>query len=137
VAASTCEAEYMSSAFAVKEALWVRKVLQELLPSACQQPMLIFGDNQGALALLKHPNAHQRTKHIDFAFHFARDRIERGEVVLDYCQTDRMVADCLTKAVPFRKFEANKKAMGLVKKFFEISKCGGVLKFLEYYVACR
>jgi hypothetical protein len=47
---------------------------------------------------------------------FARDRIERGEVVFDYCQTDRMVADRLTKAVPFPKFEANKKAVGLVKK---------------------
>jgi hypothetical protein len=48
-------------------------------------------------------------------FIFARDRLERGEVVLDYCQTDRMVAECLTKAVPFPKFEANKKAMSLVK----------------------
>jgi transposase InsO family protein len=118
VAASTCEAEYISSAFAVKEALWVRKVLQELLPGGYQKPMLIFGDNQGALALLKHPNAHQRTKHIDVAFHFARDRIERGEVAFDYCQTDRMVADCLTKAVPFPKFEANKKAMGLEIKMY-------------------
>jgi hypothetical protein len=31
--------------------------------------LIIFGDNQGAFALLKHPNAHQRTKHIDEAFH--------------------------------------------------------------------
>jgi hypothetical protein len=45
--------------------------------------MLIFGDNQGALALWKHANAHQRTKHIVVAFHLDRDRIERGEVVFD------------------------------------------------------
>jgi hypothetical protein len=81
VAASTCEPECMSSAFVVKESLCVRKVLQELLPSACQKTMLIFGDYQGALALLKHPNAHQRTKHIYVACHFAHDRLERGEVV--------------------------------------------------------
>jgi hypothetical protein len=67
--------------------------------------MLIFGDNQVALALLKHPNAHQRTKHIDVVFHFARDRIERRELIFEYCQTDRMVADCLTKAVPYPKYE--------------------------------
>jgi hypothetical protein len=96
--------------------LWVRTVLQELRPGICRGPLLIFGDNQGALALLKHPNAHQRTKHIDVAFHFGQGRIGRREVVFEYCQPDRMVADCLTKAVPYPKYEENKAAMGLVEK---------------------
>jgi hypothetical protein len=80
--------------------------------------MLIFGDNEGALALLKHPNAHQRTKHIDVAFYVAQDRIERRDVVFEYCPTDRMVADGLTKAVPYPKYEKNMAARGLVEKSF-------------------
>jgi hypothetical protein len=71
--------------------------LQEFESSDYQAPLLIYGDNQGALALLKHPNAHQRTKHIDVAFHFARDRVEHGEIVFLYCQTNSMVAECLAK----------------------------------------
>jgi hypothetical protein len=38
VAASTCEAEYIASAFAVKECLWVQKVLQELRPGVFREP---------------------------------------------------------------------------------------------------
>jgi hypothetical protein len=75
VAASTCGKEYIASAFAAKECFWVRTVLQELRPGVCRKPLLSFGDNEGALALLKHPNTHQRTKHIDVTFHFARDKI--------------------------------------------------------------
>jgi hypothetical protein len=122
VAASTFEAEYSSSAYAVKEGLCVGEALQEFESSDYQAPLLIYYDNQRALELLKHPNAYQRTKHIDVAFHFARDRIVRGEVSFEYCQTDRMVAECLTKAVPVMKFKENKTAMGLVKKSSELFK---------------
>jgi hypothetical protein len=103
VAASTCEAEYIACTFTVKEFFWVWKILQELRPGVCRQPLLMFGDNQGALTLQKHPNALQRTKHIDAGFQFARDRVSGGcfRVLSD----NRMVADWLTKAVPCSKYE--------------------------------
>jgi hypothetical protein len=87
---------------------------------------LIFGDNQGALALLKHAKAHQRTKQIDIAFHIAQDRIERRKIAFDYCQTDKMVADCLMKAVLYPEFEKINSAMGIVKRSFLLSKGGRV-----------
>ena len=97
VAVSTAEAEYMAAAASIKEALWLKKLLPELgIPAACVH---IRMDNQGALKILQHPNATQRSKHIDIQHHFAKERVMRGDVSVEYISTNVMVADSLTKAM--------------------------------------
>jgi hypothetical protein len=81
-----------------------------------EKPVKIFMDNQGALKLVKHPHAHQRTKHIDIAFRFIQDRVERGEIVCEYIETANTVADCPTKAVPVSKLDQNSAEMGLSRR---------------------
>jgi hypothetical protein len=73
----------------------------------------VVGDNQSALKLLKNPISTLRTKHIDITYHFARERVMRGDIDLDYCKTDDMVADVMTKALPSVKHAACCKAMGV------------------------
>lgn len=111
VAASTTEAEYMAAAHAVKEALWLRKLLPVF--GLDVTPVEVLCDNQGAIKLLKHAIASLRSKHIDVIHHFARERVARGEVVFHYCSTAEMVADCMTKAVPACKFVKCKEGMGV------------------------
>jgi hypothetical protein len=111
VAASTTEAEYMAAAFAVKEALWLRKLMKDLGQEV--PTMKIYGDNQSALKLLKNPIASSRSKHIDVIYHFARERVERNEVCFSYINTEEMVADILTKSLPENKFEKCRDRMGL------------------------
>jgi hypothetical protein len=112
VALSTAEAEYQSAASAVKEALWLRKLLSDF-GFDCAQPTLIRCDNQAALKLLVNPIVSQRSKHIDVLHHFARERVARGEVRFEYCRTECMVADCLTKAVSEHTFQSCAAGMGL------------------------
>ena len=102
VAVSTVEAEYMGAASAVKEALWLRKLARDIGLEVGQ--VVIKGDNQGALKLLKHSMSTQRSKHIDVMHHFARERVLRGDVKFEYCGTENMAADFLTKAVNLSKF---------------------------------
>jgi transposase InsO family protein len=111
VAVSTTEAEYMAAAFAVKEALWLRKLLSDFdrKPGVLE----IFCDNQAAIKILKHPISSNRSKHIDVIYHFARERVARGEVAFTYIETEHMVADSLTKAVPLHKFKVCLAGMGL------------------------
>ena len=113
VAQSTTEAEYMASAAATKEALWHRKLRRDMQLRA-DAPTQLWGDNQGALALVKDPVLHARTKHIDVHHHAVRERVARKEVVFDYCPTSDMVADALTKGLPRPAFEKCRDAMGLV-----------------------
>ena len=112
VIASTTEAEYVASAAAVKEALWLNKLRLDL--QLCTEPPLINADNQSALKLLRNPIASQRSKHIDVAYKFARERAMRGEVTFKYISTHDMVADCLTQALPKEKHEKCCGGMGLV-----------------------
>jgi hypothetical protein len=62
---SSCESEYMGQTLETKEAIWLRRLLNELLDTEEPVATVIFGDNQGAIALSKNPQHHARTKHID------------------------------------------------------------------------
>jgi hypothetical protein len=111
VATSTVEAEYMAAAAAIKEALWMRKLLADL--SKPVGSVEVMGDNMGMLSALRNPVQSVRTKHIDVAHHFARERVARKEVTLTYVPTERMVADALTKALSPQKFEFCRMGMGM------------------------
>jgi hypothetical protein len=111
VAASTTEAEYMAAASATKEALWLRQLLTDLCYPC--STVTIHDDNQSTIKLLKNPISSQRSKHIDVAHHFARERITRGEIDFVYLPTGEMLADALTKPVPRPKLEFCRKGMGV------------------------
>jgi len=100
IALSTIEAEYMASTQATKEAIWMTKLMKELGYMKEKKAMVIRCDKQGAISLTKNPTQHARTKHIDVQHHFVREQVENGEVTFEYCSTEEMVADVLTKALP-------------------------------------
>ena len=64
----------------------------------CQySPPRVYEDNQGTIALAKNPVSRQRCKHVDIKYHFIRSAVNNGTVMLEYCPTNEMVADILTK----------------------------------------
>lgn len=96
VALSTCEAEYMALAATIQECLYLKQLLEHLDDYQYGVPM-IYEDNQGTIALAKNPVSRQRCKHIDIKYHFVRSTVNNGKVFLEYCPTDQMVADLMTK----------------------------------------
>jgi len=104
VATSTAEAEYIAAAAMVKEAMWLSKLMKDL-QQWDGQPLQLLTDNQAALALLTGSNSNsQRAKHIDIVYHYARERVERGDVAFAYCPSSEMAADALTKPVTLQVF---------------------------------
>ena len=112
VAVSTTEAEYMAAASAAKEALYLRKVLNDVGFGA--QCITIHCDNQGAVNLTKNALTVSRTKHVDIAHHFVRNRVCRGELKFQYISTNEQLADFLTKALGPSKLQAALKTLGLL-----------------------
>jgi hypothetical protein len=96
VALSSAEAEYMAVCAAVQEAIYLRRLLEDL-GYRQQDPTVIYEDNQGCIALSENPILHKRTKHIDIRYHFTREKVETGEVKLVYVPTEDQLADLLTK----------------------------------------
>ena len=60
----------------------------------------LFLDSQNAISLAKNPIVRGRSKHIDVHFHFVRDYIADGRILLEYCPTKDNIADLLTKPLP-------------------------------------
>jgi hypothetical protein len=60
-------------------------------------PTMMLEDNSGCMALATNPMTTGNTKHIDIRYHFIRDLVKSGEVLIEYCPTRDMVADALTK----------------------------------------
>jgi hypothetical protein len=79
-------------------------------------PMRILSDSQCAISLANNPIVSQRSKHIDVVHHFVRDRVQEGQIILEYCNTQAMVADSLTKAVGTDKFVFCRAEVGLVEE---------------------
>ena len=114
VSTSTTEAEYYAYAYAGKEAVWLRALLAQLgFIEYLQGPTLVYGDNQGAIALVKNPEFHARTKHIDVSAHYIRELVEDRMVKLEYIETERMLADVLTKLLKRVKHQRNVRQLGL------------------------
>ena len=113
-ALSSTEAEYMASTHATKEAIWLRSLLKDF---GFEQvgATIINTDSQGSLALAKNPTHHSRTKHIDIQHHFVREQIELQTIELQYCPTEEMTADVLTKPLARIKHSKCTYALGLDK----------------------
>jgi hypothetical protein len=103
VALSTCEAEYVAAATAACQVVWLRRLLSELTGVEARPPALKV-DNKPAIALAKNPVLHDRSKHIDIKFHFLRDCVDGGHLVIEFVETGRQLADILTKSLGRLRF---------------------------------
>ena len=96
VALSTAEAEYMALSSAAQEAIWMMRLIEEL-EGCLINCMTIMEDNQACISITQNPQHHGRAKHIAIRFHFVRDLVAKGVLKLQYCQSENMIADYLTK----------------------------------------
>ena len=104
VALSSCEAEFMAATAAACQGIWLRNLLGQITDGELR-PVTIYVDNKSAIDLAKNPVFHGRSKHIDIRYHFIRECVERGEIVIKHVRTDMQRADVLTKAMTTVKFE--------------------------------
>ena len=110
VATSSTQAEYQALSSATKEAIWLRNLLEEL-GFRQQEPTTIQQDNKLTITLVNNLTNHKQTKHIDIVHHFVCECIEEKKITLEYCPTEDIIADAMTKPLTRAKFEHCKKNM--------------------------
>lgn len=109
VALSSCEAEFMTAAM---QALWLRNLYSKLTATKLVVVPL-YVDNNSAIALMRNPVFHGCTKHIDIKYHFIRQCVERGQIVIRRIGTNEQRADSLTKALPVGKLAVMRHLLGV------------------------
>lgn len=96
VALSTTEAEYMALSRAARQAIWMYSAMSEVgYPQT--KPARLIGDNSGSISLTKNAKHNARAKHIDIRHHFIRERVEMGDIAVEYVPSSENLADILTK----------------------------------------
>lgn len=70
-----------------------------------QEAVKFHCDSQSSIVLAKNSVHHERTKHVDTKFHFIRDVVASGEIVLIKIHNSLNPADFLTIIVLGKKFQ--------------------------------
>nr|GFA69079.1 zinc finger, CCHC-type [Tanacetum cinerariifolium] len=94
---------FIAATAAATQALWLKRLLSKLTHSQ-EENVTIQVDNKSAIALMKNPVFHGRSKHIDTKYHFIRECVEREDIQVDFVSGEYQKADILTKALPKIKF---------------------------------
>jgi hypothetical protein len=112
---STHEAECVGLAIASYEISYLRKLLADIstTPIHTIDPTLLYGDNMGAIDTATNSDNTKRSRHIDIRYHITREALANGTLRLQYCRSNDMVADILTKPLPIVMHEKHRTFLGL------------------------
>jgi hypothetical protein len=77
------------------------------------------------LKLMQGDNYHARMKHINIHYHFIQDVVNKGYIKLQYCPTDDMMVDILTKALPHWKVNQHVLGLRLHRPYGGVLESGG------------
>ena len=112
ISLSTTEAEYYVLGITCQEAAWIRHIYQEIF-KPLNNPVLIYLDNAGAVALSENPVFHNWSKHIDICWHYIRDLIRSKIIRSSHIPRINNGADFLTKALSCTEHEHCAKFIGM------------------------
>ncbi|CAI7810723.1 unnamed protein product [Closterium sp. NIES-53] len=88
VTLSTTESEYTSMCQCIQEGVWLKRLFGEF-GHELAGGVPVFVDNHSAIALAQNACLHGRTKHMQVRWHFIREMVASGEVILRWCPTNR------------------------------------------------
>ena len=83
-----------------KKVVWFKKFLSDLGVVRMEQvPITLFCDNSGAVAQSKDPRNHKKGKHIEKKYHFIRDIVAHGDIVVEKIESANNLTDPFIKAL--------------------------------------
>lgn len=91
---STIEAEYITAIETVKEALWLKGLVNEF--EKLTGNIDIYCNSQSSFHLAKNQVFHTRTKYIDVRYHFIRQFIKKDMVMLEKIRMEENEIDMLS-----------------------------------------
>jgi hypothetical protein len=101
---SSTEAELVSLDDVISKILWVKRFMEAQGWKINQN--VVLRDNVSSMKLEENgkSSSGKRTRHFDIKYFYISDLIERKEVSIEYCPTEEMVADYMTKPLTGAKF---------------------------------
>lgn len=111
VALSTTESEFVAACEGAKEAIWLTRMLNEI--SKFKSKPTLYIDNASAVKLVKNPEFHKRSKHIEVRHYFVREKYLDGSLQVQHLEGENQIADIMTKPLLHVRFAKLRCMMGL------------------------
>lgn len=87
----------MALSTAITEGIWLKQLLLDM-NIECKD-IKMHEDNKNVVLLSKNNDNNTKCKHIDVRYSFINDKVEKGEVKVEYVCSGNQVADIFTKAI--------------------------------------
>ena len=97
---------------AIKELEYLRLIINDFYDLS-NMHFYLFEDNQSTLHLMKNDQFYRNSKHYLTKVNFVREYILKKKLSVEYCPTNLMKADILTKALGKIKHQQNVKLLDL------------------------
>ena len=103
VTKSSTEAELVGLSDSANQGIFIRTFLTA--QGHAMPPMTILQDNQSCMALIaRSRSGAERTRHIQIRYFWVKERVDTGEVKIEYLRTEDMYANVLTKPLQGAQF---------------------------------
>jgi len=109
VACSTTEAEIIAFSEGCKDLIYVHRLLSPF--ADIEMPMTVHEDNLSTIDVLSNAVNNGRTKHIDVRHFWVRELVSKGVIKMRHIDTDKNIADFLTKPLVGEKFRTFRDAL--------------------------
>ena len=104
LARSSIEAELINIDDKISKIIWMKKVIES--QKFKMNLNIIYQDNTSTMRLVTNgkESSGKRKRHFDIKYFYITDLIDRKEVSIRHCSSNKMIADYFTKPLVGRKF---------------------------------
>ena len=82
------EVEFVALSVAVQDGVWLKRFLNHFcVIENVAHSLLVNCDSQAAIAYIKDPKFHHKTKHINIKYNFVKDMVARRDTNIQYITT--------------------------------------------------
>lgn len=117
VTTSTFASEYVALSHTTTDLLWMKGLFHELGMETIEVPKILEDNNGVVLSVNGTGSSPSNTKSVDIKEKHIRNRIQRGEVQVEYIGTEDNVADAFTKPLSYVAFGRHFPYLGFDKRF--------------------
>lgn len=78
IALFTTEAKFIVASERTKEVIWLNRLLQEI--TVLNEVFMLIIDNASAIKLVKNPEFHKSSKHVEVRYYFVREKYREGVI---------------------------------------------------------
>jgi len=115
-ASSIMAVEFVACYEASNHGIWLRNFVTGLkIVETIERPLKLYCDNKSAVLYSNNNMISTKLKQIDIKFLVVKERVQSGQISIEYLGTNSMIADPLTKGLPPKVFHEHVAHMGVLQ----------------------